>query len=182
MSNILILYTSIEGQTARIAEHMAQTLDQLGHKAQTLRVDHQRVDPQLTRFDGVIVGASIHYGNHPDFLLALVRRHRDDLMNRPSAFFSVSLSGGGPGARPKTAQRYLDKFQSKCGWHPEQVASIGGALQYSKYAAWKKWIMTKIVGFAGGDTDTTRDYEYTDWDAVAGFARSFVQRLESPRR
>ena len=177
MSNILIIYTSIEGQTERIAERMAQTLAQLGHEVKTLHAEHQRIDPQLSRFDGVIVGASIHYGNHPAHLLALVRRCRADLTTRPSAFFSVSLSGGGPGARPKTAQRYLDKFQRRTGWQPPQLASIGGALQYSKYAAWKKWIMTKIVGFAGGDTDTSRDYEYTDWDAVAEFARSFARRL-----
>ena len=125
----------------------------------------------------MIVGASIHYGHHPAYLQALLRSHREELMRRPSAFFSVSLSGGGPGARPKSAQRSLDKFLRKVGWRPEQTASIGGALQYSKYAAWKKWIMTKIVGFAGGDIDTTRDYEYTEWTAVAEFALTFAQRL-----
>ena len=26
--------------------------------------------------------------------------------------------------------------------------------------------MVLFVGLAGGDTDTSRDYEYTDWDAV----------------
>ena len=182
MSNILILYTSIEGQTSRIVEHMAKTLGQIGHRVEALRADDQRVDPQLSRFDGVIVGASIHYGHHPDYLLALLRRHRQALESRPNAFFSVSLSGGGPGARPKTAQRYLDKFQRKVGWQPQQTASIGGALQYSKYAPWKKWIMTKIVGFAGGDTDTTRDYEYTDWQAVAEFASIFAQRMEPKSR
>ena len=177
MSSILILYTSIEGQTARIAERMAQTLRELGHSVETTRADGRGVNLQLARFDGVIVGASIHYGHHPAPLLALVRRHREPLSNRPSAFFSVSLSGGGPGARPATAKRYLDKFQRLADWHPSQTASIGGALQYSKYAGWKKWIMTKIVGFAGGDTDTTRDYEYTDWLAVAEFARTFAGRL-----
>ena len=177
MSSILILYTSIEGQTARIAERMAQTLRELGHSVQTTRADGSSIDLELARYAGVIVGASIHYGHHPAFLRTLLRRNRQQLAQRPSAFFSVSLSGGGPGARPLTAQRYLDKFLRQTDWHPQQTASIGGALQYSKYAAWKKWIMTKIVGFAGGDTDTTRDYEYTDWLAVTEFARAFAGRL-----
>jgi menaquinone-dependent protoporphyrinogen oxidase len=30
----------------------------------------------------------------------------------------------------------------------------------------------------GNDTDTTRDYEYTDWDAVERFADAFAQQLE----
>ena len=74
MSSILILYTSIEGQTARIAERMAQTLRELGHSVETTRADGRGVNLQLARFDGVIVGASIHYGPHPAPLLALVTR------------------------------------------------------------------------------------------------------------
>jgi len=182
MSTILILYTSIEGQTARIAAHMAQTLSQLGHGVELLRAEDRHLALQLSRFDGVIVGASIHYGHHPAFFRALLRRHRTELMNLPSAFFSVSLSGGGPGARPIAAQRFLDTFQREVGWHAQQTASIGGALQYTKYAAWKRVVMRMIVGYAGGDTDTTRDYEYTDWTAVNEFALAFAARLQPATR
>lgn len=182
MPTILILYTSIEGQTVRIAERMAQTLRQLGHQVETRRAEDDRVDMRLQSFAGVIVGASIHYGKHPAFFKALLRAKRSELEARPSAFFSVSLSGGGPGARPKTAQRYLERFQREVGWCPKQVASLGGALQYSKYALWKRAVMRMIVGIAGGDTDTSRDYEYTDWAAVEDFARDFAKRLEPAGR
>lgn len=30
----------------------------------------------------------------------------------------------------------------------------------------KRLLMRMIVGFTGGDTDTTRDYEYTDRDSL----------------
>jgi menaquinone-dependent protoporphyrinogen oxidase len=30
---------------------------------------------------------------------------------------------------------------------------------------------------AGGDTDTSRDHEYTDWEAVSAFADRFSARL-----
>jgi menaquinone-dependent protoporphyrinogen IX oxidase len=30
----------------------------------------------------------------------------------------------------------------------------------------------------GNDTDTARDCEYTDWDAVARFADAFAQQLQ----
>jgi menaquinone-dependent protoporphyrinogen oxidase len=42
----------------------------------------------------------------------------------------------------------------------------------------KRLLMRMIVGHAGGDTDTTRDYEYTDWDAVERFTDAFAQRLK----
>jgi menaquinone-dependent protoporphyrinogen oxidase len=37
--------------------------------------------------------------------------------------------------------------------------------------------MVVFVGLGGGDTDTSRDYEYTDWGAVERFAETFAQRL-----
>ena len=38
--------------------------------------------------------------------------------------------------------------------------------------------MIVFVGLGGGETDTSRDYEYTDWVAVERFAGEFAQRLK----
>lgn len=182
MSRILILYATTEGQTARIAERMAQALCSRGHAAQTCSAIAVGQDPRLSDYDAVIIGASIHYGHHPGYFRALLRRHRAALEARPSAFFSVSLSGGGPGAKPKAARRYVDVFLRQVGWHPAQTATFGGALQFSKYGAFKRMLMVMIVGIAGGDTDTSKDYEYTDWNAVDSFAETFAQRLGSEQK
>ncbi len=61
---------------------------------------------------------------------------------------------------------------------PPQTATFAGALQYSKYGIFKKPVMRLIARMVGNDTDTTRDYEYTDWDAVERFADAFAQQLE----
>ncbi len=37
--------------------------------------------------------------------------------------------------------------------------------------------MRRIVASAGGDTDVSRDYCYTDWADVRGFAEEFRHRL-----
>ena len=44
-----------------------------------------------------------------------------------------------------------------------------------------KLVMRFIVKSAGGDTDTSRDREYTDWDAVDRFAAEFEYPLREPR-
>jgi menaquinone-dependent protoporphyrinogen oxidase len=36
-------------------------------------------------------------------------------------------------------------------------------------------MMRRIVAKAGGDTDTSRDYEYTDWADVRTFAEEFAR-------
>ena len=56
--------------------------------------------------------------------------------------------------------------------------TVAGAVPYTKYNWLKKWVMKRVVAKAGGGTDSTRDYEYTDWDDLRAFAREFAGRVE----
>ena len=56
--------------------------------------------------------------------------------------------------------------------------SFAGAVKYSVYGPIKRRLMIVFVGLGGGNTDTTQDYEYTDWNAVDRFADAFAQRLK----
>ncbi|MBI5910441.1 MAG: protoporphyrinogen oxidase [Betaproteobacteria bacterium] len=178
MPRILLLYATTEGQTALIAECIARALREKAYSVEMLPadIDPARLDPAA--YDAVMVGASIHYGRHPAYLRTLIRRHRDVLAARPCAFFSVSLSAGGPRPKPKAAQRYLDKFLRQTGWQPQLTASFAGALKYSLYGPIKRRVMIVFVGLGGGNTDTSQDYEYTDWDAVERFANTYAQSLK----
>jgi menaquinone-dependent protoporphyrinogen oxidase len=49
------------------------------------------------------------------------------------------------------------------------VLPVAGALVYSKYSFFTKLIMKTISRRAGGPTDTSRDYEFTDWVALDRF-------------
>jgi menaquinone-dependent protoporphyrinogen oxidase len=181
MSRILVLFATVDGQTGRIADRIAQVLGSAGHGV-TLRpasVAHAADDAGL--FDAVILGAGIRYGDYPKYLVPLVRDCVTPLAI-PTAFFSVCLSAGGPGARPATAQGYVDALLRKTAWRPAQVQSFAGALLYTRYNAFIRFMMRMIVGFAGGDTDTSRDYEYTDWKAAEQFARDFAARLPATLR
>ncbi|MHB8666542.1 MAG: flavodoxin domain-containing protein [Burkholderiales bacterium] len=177
MSRILLLYASVEGQTELIAQRIAHVLREQAHSVDTLpaETDPARLDPAA--YDGVIVGASIHYGHHPAYVRALIRRLLGALAKRPNAFFSVSLSAGGPRPKPAAAQRYIDKFLRKTGWQPHMIASFAGAVRYSLYGPIKRRVMIVFVGLGGGETDTSRDYEYTDWAAVERFAHAYAERL-----
>jgi menaquinone-dependent protoporphyrinogen oxidase len=177
MPRILLLYATTEGQTGLIAERIARALREKAHSVDLLPADADPAPLDPAAYDGVMVGASIHYGRHPAYLRTLIRRHRDALAARPSAFFSVSLSAGGPRPKPKAAQRYLDKFLRQTGWRPQLTATIAGAVRYSLYGPIKRRVMIVFVGLGGGETNTSRDYEYTDWDAVDRFADAYAHRL-----
>ncbi|MGH1565355.1 flavodoxin domain-containing protein [Mumia sp. DW29H23] len=175
MSRILILYGSTEGQTATIAEHVADVVRGHGHDvdvADVKRSRRLRLDP----YDAVVVGASIHMGKHDHRVVDFVTRHREALEHVPSAFFSVSLAAHGDEG---TAERYVEELERRTGWRPAVVARFAGALRYTRYGILKRHMMKRIaLDKPGGlGTDISRDYEYTDWAAVERFADDVVLAL-----
>lgn len=166
MPRVLIAYATSEGHTGRIAERMGARLRQEGVSAELHEVCGTL--PDLDGYDGVIVGASVHYGHHPATLRALLKRHRGALARRPGAFFSVCLTG---------KDNYRRKFLRQCGWAPAHQATFTGALQYSKYGPFKRLVVRGFAWMGGHDTDASRDYDYTNWKAVDDFSTAFAGLL-----
>jgi menaquinone-dependent protoporphyrinogen oxidase len=171
MANVLVLFSSFDGQTRRIAQYVGEVLRTCGNTVTVLPVDAEHAGDAIALHDAVVVGAAIRYGHHAIALERFVRRHARALAQRRGAFFSVCLSAGRPGAKPAEARRYVDGFLARTGWSPQLVTSFAGALRYSAYNPFIRMLMKFIVGMAGGETNTARDYEYTDWTAVDQFAR-----------
>jgi menaquinone-dependent protoporphyrinogen oxidase len=179
VASLLILYATLEGHTARVAGRIAGRMRDAGHQVELREARAGEPLPDLARYGAVIVGASVHYGHHPAHLARALSRQRQALAAKPGAFFSVSLSADGPGANRPAAARYVRSFLRQAGWQPRDTAAFGGALQYSRYGRFKRWLVRAFVSVAGGDTDMSRDYEYTDWNAVARFADAFATALRA---
>ena len=103
MAKILIPYGTTEGQTARIADYIADVLRAHGHVAETLDLRHAAHDLPVG-YDGVIVGASIHAGKHEGYVADFVRRNLAALENLPAACF--------PSASPP--MRIRERHRSMC--------------------------------------------------------------------
>lgn len=178
MIRILIPYGSSEGHTARIAEYIADVIQDQGHRAYP--VDIRRSDaPQPEGYDAVIVGASVHMGKHESYVQDYVRENLAALQRVPSAFFSVSLAAHDEteSARKEVA-RYIEKFVHETGWRPARIGIFAGALLYTRYGFFKRWIMKKIARDKGSqDLDTSRDYVYTEWASVKRFAEEFLEEF-----
>lgn len=176
--HILIAYGTTEGQTARIAERLAQHLEEAGNEVRL--VDLERDQPEPDDFDSVVVGASVHLGKYQGEVTRWVTRHVSTLNAMPSWFYGVSLSeaGGLAADGHAAAQGILDGFLKAAGWNPAGSTSLAGALKYREYNWLKRRMLKVIVTKAGGDTDTSRDYEYTDWYAVDRFAAE-IARVEA---
>ena len=181
MTRLLVVHSSFDGQTERIAGRVREVAARAGLRAQLVDAEAGELDWAIAEADAVIVGGAIRYGRHARSLEAAVRANRSAIDSRPNAFYSVCLSAGGPGAKPANALAYITEFIERTGWQPQHIASFAGALRYSAYNPFIRFLMRLIVGSAGGDTDTSRDYEYTDWPAVERFAERFARELQPAR-
>lgn len=177
MANIYIPYGSVEGQTAHIAEYIADVIRAQGHQAETADLKHSAGSIPEGQ-DGVIVAASVHVGKHEGYVADFVHKNRDQLERLPSAFVSVSMAAHGHEAN---AEGYVATFEEETGWHPRQVAMFGGALLYTQYNFLKRqWMKIIVKGQGSPDLDTSRDYIYTEWDGVKHFTEEFLAGISVP--
>ncbi|ELZ83177.1 protoporphyrinogen oxidase [Haloferax elongans ATCC BAA-1513] len=180
MISFLVAYGSKEGQTEKIAERIVAVLDGRGHEATAVSVADVPTDLSVEDFDAVLVGSSIHMGKHGTKVHRFVREHREALETRPNAFFQVSLSSAFPSKESDAhVAEYIEEFVEKTGWEPDRIGAFGGALRYSKYGFFTRMIMKRITQETIGETDTSQDYEYTDWDEVEAFATDFAALVEA---
>jgi len=182
MTHLLIAYDTIEGQARKIAQHVADAVATTEHQVELREIRKLPSGFSLNRFGAVIVGASIHMGRHSKRLLKFVSQHRADLERIPSAFFSVSLSAAGTEDERRQAGEYVSEFLRQTGWKPQSTATFGGGLRYREYGFFKRWMMTKIAREAGKDTNTSRNYEYTDWTVVDHFVKDFLAATTPGKR
>jgi menaquinone-dependent protoporphyrinogen oxidase len=149
MAEVLIVYGSREGHTALVADHLRRPLETAGHIVRACPLDEAPTCPMLRWIKG----------------------NAEQLNRLPSAFFQVSLSSAGAADGSSGAEHYVEAMLSETGWRPGRVGSFAGALLYTKYGLVKRSMVRSIARSSGLGTDVRRDYDYTDYAAVAQFAR-----------
>lgn len=182
MQNVAIVFASKNGQTRKIAHAMLDVLIRRGIPAQLHDLSQPKRPQVGAHVDGVILGGPVYMGRFPRRLERWVRDHHDRLRDTSTAFFSVSMNAADNRSEMRHADdELLEMFLEHTGWIPGYVASFAGAIKYRRYNWLVKRIMRNISKEAKGPTDTSMDYEFTDWEAVTRFTTDFVtQKADSP--
>ena len=176
MVRILVVYGTTDGHTAKVAGAISETLHRDGAEVDVHAADDPAPAPD--GYDAVIVAASVHAGQYQRSVRRWARTHAEALSHKPAAFVSVCLGVLQHDDHVQhDLQTILDRFVAATGWRPSVVKFVAGALPYTKYGWLRRLVMKRIVAKAGGDTDTHRDYEYTDWNDLQRFAAGFGQPL-----
>jgi menaquinone-dependent protoporphyrinogen oxidase len=174
-----IFFATREGHTRKIAERLATDLR--AHRVETDLFDVSLPRPvDWAKYSTACVAASVHAGHHEPEMIAFVKQHRGQLERLSAPFISVTLSEAGVEDPKRTTaereqaaadvQKMIDVFVDDTGWRPDRVLPVAGALAYSKYNFVVRFVMKRIARKAGAPTDTSRDYDFTDWPALDRFA------------
>ena len=178
MSRILVVYGTAYGQTQRIARRIVDRLADQGHTVSMYKGDNLPAHLPLEDFDAFMLAASVIRGRHQRYIHDFARQNAMRLNGAPSAF--VSVSGAAAGS-PDQARECVEQFFRQTGWHPAIWDTFAGAMAYTQYGLVLRCIMKRISRRQGGQTDTSRDHEMTDWAAVDRFARRLAEALNTNR-
>jgi menaquinone-dependent protoporphyrinogen oxidase len=181
MLNLAVLYATTEGQTTKIASYIANRLRAQGHDVALHHIDAlEGFDP--ARFDGVLIGGSIHEGRYQRYLEQWLKKHRGQLAARPTALFTVCLGIASEHEEERAEARLFPvQLTARTQFLPDQNAVFAGALKYTQYSWLKRALMKQIAKREGASVDTSSDHEYTSWPAVDAFTDAFVAHVQTPR-
>jgi menaquinone-dependent protoporphyrinogen oxidase len=173
MSNrpaFLVAYATREGQARKIADEIVVVGTEMGVHMVEEHIG-QLGDDVAEGYAGVIVGASIHMGRFEKEALQWIKEHKTELEAAKASFFGVCLTAAKEDEEALVEMTsYLDRLRDETGWHPEMMTMFAGALPYTTFGFIKRLLVKQLGKAAGMGTDTHKDYEYTDWSSVDGFA------------
>jgi menaquinone-dependent protoporphyrinogen oxidase len=179
-----VFFATREGHTRKVAERIAAALRRHNFDVDVCDVKALRSPIEWPQYRIACIAASIHAGRHEREMIHFVKRYRHELQPLDGFLVSVSLSEAGaedvaaPDVQRKAsaadAQRLIDLFVTDTGWRPRRTLAVAGALAYSQYNILVRFVMKQIARKHRAPTDTSRDYEFTNWCAIDGFVDAFV--------
>lgn len=99
------------------------------------------------------MGGSLHAGHHQEQLVDWVTSHRAALADRPSAFFSVSLTAADDTDEAREAtQRCIDDFLAETGWTPARSVALARGAQAQRKPA---TAAGRVSGLSGSSADSS---------------------------
>ena len=165
----IIIYSSTDGHTKIICEKIKDNFENVDDIALVSLKETANLD--LSKFNQIIIGASIRYGKHSSDLYKFIKSNRKTLDQKKTAFFSVNVVARKSEKNSPETNPYIKKFLKVSRWQPKKLGVFAGKVDYPSYNIFDKYIIKLIMFITGGPTDTSQSYEFTDWSKVEDFAK-----------
>ncbi len=174
MLRYLVAYASREGQTEKIAHHVARRLEDDGALTRLIDIKAHETEAGADDCDAMVIAGSVHIGQFDPELSAFVMRHGEALRRCPSAFLPVSLSAASHEESERAAiDEIAQRFVAEHGWMPDAVLHVAGAVHDRQLNPIERAVLHAIVDSKGVERHPSGDTELTDWDSLDRFVRDF---------
>ncbi len=169
MSGSLMIYSSKDGHTKKICETIIKSSKNAEHFEMISLENAYKLN--LDSFDLIVIGASIRYGNYDSKLFSFINKNKDILRSKKSAFFSVNVVARKSEKNRPENNPYIKKFLKKSSWSPNLIDVFAGKVDYPSYNFFNKNIIKFIMFISNGPTNTSKTYEFTNWERVNIFTK-----------
>ncbi|MEV6562103.1 flavodoxin domain-containing protein [Nocardia sp. NPDC051756] len=167
-TRIAIIYATAQGSTRDIAEFIGAELTECGATVELSDFEHA---PELSRFDGIILGSAVHNRDFLPAATAFIRTHRAELRRSDVWMFSVGL---GPALRGPIGRRVGNTV-------PKKIAALCETVSpwdYRPFAGHYErvgvsWQARTIYRLLGG----ARYGDLRNWHAIRTWSTMVAQSL-----
>ena len=162
---ILIAYSTIEGQTGKIARFVEKLARDRGHEVQIFDTSDEIAEVDFEGVEKIVLAAPVHERKHPKPFEVFLSAHAGDLADREILLLSVSMSAAYPEGI-KEANEYVVEMKMRTGLHPAGEVLVAGAIRTHRYDYYATQVLQHVV-MRGRDYDPSQnEHEFTDWDAL----------------
>jgi menaquinone-dependent protoporphyrinogen oxidase len=177
MSHLYLAYGTTDGHTAKVVDALRQAIEAAGHRVtvDNLMLGANGIPDYAT---GVILAASLHAGQLQAEVKQFITAQHERLTALPGAMITVCLAvTDGESGRQRALGATKRELQP-LDWQPDVVELVAGARCYTKYGFFKRLLIRWKSKQAGcKDLDISRDYDYTDYEALGRFGVDFAERV-----
>ena len=170
--NVLIIYASIEGQTARIAEFAQSELQKAGNTVSMVNAQGNDAIP-LGDVDKVILAAPVHERRHPKLFEAMLVAQKAQLATRDTLLISVSLSAAFPEGLEEAGE-YVTELKMRTGFEPSAELLVAGAIRTGHYDYFATQVLRHVVLRDRDYDPSSEEHEFTDWAALSEGLAAFM--------
>ena len=161
----IFIYSSSNGQSLKICEALNKNKESLIIDMDMLKTT------KLDNFDQIVIGASVKYGDHNKKVYEFVKKNRVLLEKKKTVFFSVNATARKSEKNKPKTNPYIIKFLKKTNWTPDHIGVFAGMIDFPNYNFIEKYIIKLIMWITNGPTDTSKTFEFTNWEDVKKFSK-----------